>query len=249
MKEGSMGRMPAWQYDEFRHVGVDYADTAVAEEYDARHARFRGDMAGECDRLLDELGVGAGTRLLDVGCGTGILALQAAKRGAAVWAADTSEAMLGVARARAEAAGVHGISFCRGGFLTYEHVGPPLDVITTSAALHHLPDFWKLVGVRRLAGMLRQGGIFYLMDTVYSFPVEEHARFFDGKVEWFRRQAGEEFAAEVETAVREEFTTLDWVMEGILTRAGLIIERAHTPDGMLARYFCRRDPAEGVSPL
>jgi putative AdoMet-dependent methyltransferase len=231
---------PAWQYDEFRHVGADYADPAVAEGYDARHQRLRGDLAAEADHLLDALGVQPGQTVIDFGCGTGTLALQAARRGATVYAVDVSEAMLAVARRNAAAAGIEGIHWFRGGFLTYEHPGDPADCITSSAALHHLPDFWKLVGLRRLFGMLRAGGRLHLMDTVYSFPVEEHAAFIAAKVAWFSQQVDAEFGDEVATAFREEYSTLDWVMEGLLRRAGFVIERANYPDPMLANYLCRK---------
>lgn len=42
----------------------------------------------------------SGTRLLDAGCGTGMLAMEAAKRGAEVVAVDLSEALVDVARER-----------------------------------------------------------------------------------------------------------------------------------------------------
>ncbi|HOF87890.1 MAG TPA: class I SAM-dependent methyltransferase [Armatimonadota bacterium] len=243
-----MNRIPAWQYDECRHVGVDYADPQVAEEYDARHQRFRGDLAAEADRLLDALGVRAGHSLLDVGCGSGNLAIQAARRGVIAYGVDVSPAMLAVARRKADAAGVTGATFRQGGFLTYTHDGPPADVLVSMAALRHLPDFWKLVGLRRLAGMLRDDGLCYLMDTVYSFPPPDYARFMAETVARFARNAGEEFGQEVATAFREEFSTCDWIMEGVLTRAGFVIERAEYPDGMLARYWCRKArPAQGGS--
>ncbi|MBI3948109.1 MAG: class I SAM-dependent methyltransferase [Armatimonadetes bacterium] len=234
---------PRWQHDEFRHVGADYNDPELARAYDSRHERFRGDMAADCDRLLDALQVDPGSTLVDIGCGTGTFAIQAARRCARVCAVDVSPAMLAVARGKAAAAGVGNLTFHLGGFLTYEHREPPADFVTSTAALHHLPDFWKLIGLRRVADMLRDGGVFYLMDTVYSFDPAEHARFIDAKVEWFARAVDAEFGEEVETAFREECSTFDWVMEGLLARAGFLVERADYTDGMLARYVCRKGSA------
>ena len=35
--------------------------------------------------------------------------------------------------------------------LTYEHEGDPPDAVLTRNALHHLPDFWKVAGLERIA--------------------------------------------------------------------------------------------------
>lgn len=51
------------------------------------------------DALLDAVGAGPGTRLLDVGCGTGVLAARAVERGASVTGVDVAEPMLAIARA------------------------------------------------------------------------------------------------------------------------------------------------------
>lgn len=50
--------------------------------------------------VLRTLGVGAGTSVLDVGCGSGIFCAMAAERGADVAGLDASEALLAIARER-----------------------------------------------------------------------------------------------------------------------------------------------------
>jgi SAM-dependent methyltransferase len=55
---------------------------------------------GVNDALYDRAGVGPGTRLLDIACGSGYAASVAAGRGAAVAALDASEALIAIARAR-----------------------------------------------------------------------------------------------------------------------------------------------------
>jgi SAM-dependent methyltransferase len=52
------------------------------------------------DALFDRIGIGPGTRLLDIACGSGYAAGVAAARGAAVAALDASEALIAIARAR-----------------------------------------------------------------------------------------------------------------------------------------------------
>lgn len=50
--------------------------------------------------LFDELGVGAGTRYLDVACGSGLAANWAARRGASVSGLDAAARLIDIARAR-----------------------------------------------------------------------------------------------------------------------------------------------------
>ncbi len=52
------------------------------------------------ETLLDEAGVGAGTRLLDIACGSGYAAALAAARGAEVTGVDIAPALLEIARER-----------------------------------------------------------------------------------------------------------------------------------------------------
>ena len=52
------------------------------------------------DALFDRAGVGPGTRLLDIACGSGYAASVAAGRGATVAGLDASEALIAIARAR-----------------------------------------------------------------------------------------------------------------------------------------------------
>jgi SAM-dependent methyltransferase len=55
------------------------------------------------DALFDQAGVGAGTRLVDIACGSGYAAGVAAGRGAEVCGLDASEALIAIARARVPA--------------------------------------------------------------------------------------------------------------------------------------------------
>jgi len=72
--------MSNWQYDEFKHCGVDYSNTTEAEIYDEQHQKFR-DYEKEFKGMLDSLQL-ANTEdltVVDLGCGTGSTAILAAK--------------------------------------------------------------------------------------------------------------------------------------------------------------------------
>jgi len=63
---------------------------------DIQEGQFRAGFVA----ALDHLGVGAGTRLLDAGCGAGMAAALANARGAQVCGVDAAEAMLAITRER-----------------------------------------------------------------------------------------------------------------------------------------------------
>jgi len=188
---------------------------------------------------MDTLDLGPEATVIDIGAGTGAFSLNAAPHYRTVYTVDVSEAMLAYTRRKAEQIGLLNIIFCRGGFLTYEHKDAPVDAVVASAALHHLPDMWKWVGLLNVAKMLKPGGKFYLFDVV--FPVMgDYTAIFNGWVDSFYEKVGPEFAVEVETHIRDEFSTFDWVMEGLLQRAGFQIDRADYDDQFGATYLCTK---------
>lgn len=83
----------------------------------------------------------AGKRVLDVGCGGGILAESMARRGADVLGIDMGEAPLAVARIHAEQEGVQNIEYRQTPVedLVADHAGE-FDVVTCMEMLEHVPD-------------------------------------------------------------------------------------------------------------
>jgi len=232
-----MKSCPRWQYDEFQQVGKDYSLPEEVQVYDSSHSRFR-DVDRENDGILGSLGIGRDHVAIDLGAGTGAFAVQAALRGARVYAVDVSRAMLDHARARAGKAGVSGIEFCHAGFLTFEIGDEAADFIITTFALHHLPDFWKGIALGRMYRMLRPGGKLYLSDVVLD---EQDAMANIDAVIMKLGQAGGDFLREdAEAHFREEFSTFDWIMEGLLSRAAFTIEKKQISDGVLATYLCSK---------
>lgn len=250
-KEPARGtpQRPPWQYDEMKPSGVDYREVQLVREYDARHERFR-DYRRQSEEIMDRLDLGPSATVIDMGCGTGAFALHAARRYRRIHAVDVSEAMLSVAREKADAAGLTNVAFHHGGFLTYEHQVEPADAAVSTVALHHLPDFWKLVGLYRLAQMLKPGGRFYLFDVVFSFPVERHEATIEQFIDAMTEQMGPTGRAEPQTHIRDEYSTCHWIMEGLLERAGFQIDEVNYNNEFLAGYLCtRKVHSAGAEPL
>ena len=203
------------------------------------HQRFR-DYEKDSDAIIKLLDLDSNSTVIDMGAGTGAFALHAAKHCRKVYAVDVSSAMLERCRKKSEEMGLSNVLYCHGGFLTYDHEAEPADAIVSIAVLHHLPDFWKLVALRRAAGMLKKGGRFFLFDIVFPSAAEDLEDKLDGWVRSIAKQSGHELAAEAEIHIREEYSTYDWVMEGLLKRAGFEIESAEYGDGFQATYVCIR---------
>ena len=115
-----------------------------------------------------------------------------------------------------------------------------MDALVSVAVLHHLPDFWKQVALLRGAAMLKPGGRFFLFDVVFSFPPSAYARHIDGWIEAFRDKAGDEFVGDAQTHIRDEYSTFDWVLRGMLEAAGFRIDSTERRDALSAAYVCTR---------
>jgi putative AdoMet-dependent methyltransferase len=201
--------------------------------------KFR-DVQGEINEILDFLALQPDQSVLEIGTGTGEFALAAARCCDRVYAVDLSAGMLRYAEKKAQARGVANVEFLPGGFLTYRHEGEPLDGIVSQIALHHLPDFWKQIALLRMAEMLAEGGKLCLRDVVYSFDLAEHEKFFDYFISKSAEKAGTKFASSILSHVKNEYSTMDWIMQGMIERAGFKIERAKQSHGFFALYLCMK---------
>ena len=229
-------RNPAWLFDELAHAGAEHLDAAYVAAYE-RKTGFdpRKDVA-----RLRELGLDQSSTLVDLGAGTGAVALTAAPFCRRVVAVDISAPMLAALTERARQHDVTNLECVRAGFLTYPHLGEPADFVYSRHALHHLPDFWKVIALERIAALLRPGGVFYLRDLLYSFEPGEADQVFES---WFSHASPRPedgwTRAELETHVREEHSTFTWLLEPMLERAGLKIQESEfSGSHTYAAYVC-----------
>jgi ubiquinone/menaquinone biosynthesis C-methylase UbiE len=107
--------------------------------------------------------IDAGDRILDVGCGTGTMAVKAAQKGAQVTGFDLSPAMLRLAEEKARVAGVE-VNFRQGYAQSPPLDDEPFDTITATFALSEMsPDEAEMV-VADMAARLKVGGRMIVAD-------------------------------------------------------------------------------------
>lgn len=233
-------RRGSWQlgFDELQHAGPEHLDPAFVSAYDRK---ARTDVSDDLSRLQD-LGLNDRSTVVDLGAGTGTFALGVAPLCGRVVAVDVSPAMLAALQAKLLTSGLTNVECVRAGFLTYEGPGATVDFAYSRNALHHLPDFWKAIALKRIADMLRPGGILRLRDLVYSFAPERA----DEALEAWLAQAPidpEEgwTRKELETHVRDEHSTFSWLLEPMLEHAGFAIEDvSHASSEVFSAYTCRK---------
>ncbi|HVF74209.1 MAG TPA: methyltransferase domain-containing protein [Acidimicrobiales bacterium] len=231
-------RRPGWLLDEVASAGRENLDQLHVSQYDTKED---ADAAAEVARCR-QWGLTPEATVVEFGAGTGQFTLAVASWCARVVAVDVSPVMLQRLRTKVGEAGAANVEVVEAGFLTYEHQGPPADLVYSRYALHHLPDFWKGVALRRIRDLLRPGGVLRLWDVVYSFePADAERRIEqwcatadgDGAEEWSR--------VELEEHVRDEHSTFTWLLEPMAQRAGFVVEEAtYSDDAVFAQYVLRR---------
>ena len=121
-----------------------------------REATFRGRL---CDQVL--AGLAPGASVVDVGCGTGTLAIALAAGGAAVIAVDGDPEVLALARAKA---GADTVQWRKGLATALPLPGASADRVVMSLLLHHLDLEGKRVALAEAARVLRPGRRLHVAD-------------------------------------------------------------------------------------
>lgn len=235
----------AWWFDERTRCGVDYSDDQIAKNYDGFQTQLH-DYNHEAVEIVTMLELHSGHTLIDMGTGTGNFAIQAAPLCHHVFAVDISKSMLDVARTKAKNHQVRNISFIQAGFLTYQHEGEPVDCVVTTAALHHLPDFWKLVALQRIANILRPGGKLFLQDVVFPTKASTDPEILDAWLSGMGQLAGKTMAREATLHIMEEYSTYNWILEGMLEKAGFHIQYYDYSNHLVASYLCVKKGGGGL---
>lgn len=225
-----------WLIDELSYVGEEHLDEAYVRGYDHK-AQF--DPSDDIHHLR-QLGLSRESTVIDFGSGTGTFAMAIAPYCQSVIAVDPSPAMNTLLQEARVKAGIENLSISHNGFLTYRHLADPVDFIYTRNALHHLPDFWKVLALSRMRLMLVPQGIIYIKDIIFDFNPDETKEKFDAWMSGAIDDASLGWTAnELAEHVREEYSTFSWIFELMLQRTGFeIIDRDYRRN-VYGTYTCR----------
>ncbi len=105
--------------------------------------------------------------------------------------------------------------------------------------IYHLPDYWKQVALLNMNKMLKQGGILFLTDFVFKFD-HGYKKNIDALLDQLSKTFNKDFIEETKVHVRDEYSTFDWILQGLIERAGFNIENSKTEDSLASEYFCRK---------
>ncbi len=113
-------------------------------------------------------GIAPGQRVLDLGCGTGALAIRAARRGAAVKGIDVNPEMLELARRRAQAAGLADrIELAEAGVAELDAEAPAsYDAVTAGLCFSELSADELTYTLAQVTRILKPGGRLLVADEV-----------------------------------------------------------------------------------
>jgi ubiquinone/menaquinone biosynthesis C-methylase UbiE len=140
-------------------------DRHVAHAEELSHTRGFEELR---DMILEKAEPAADERALDVGAGTGLLALDLAGRVDWVWAVDISPAMIECLNARAIAAGLDNVQTAVVSATMLPIPDSSLDLATSNYCFHHLGAAGKRAALAELHRVLKPGGRVVFADMMFT---------------------------------------------------------------------------------
>lgn len=119
------------------------------------------------DDLIDLAGLGAGDRVLEIGCGTGQATVPLAERGLAVTAVELGAGLAAIARRRL--AGFPAAEVVTSAFEDWTPPGTPFGAVVAVSSLHWIDPRLRY---RKPHGLLRSGGTMAVAGCLWARPAD-----------------------------------------------------------------------------
>jgi len=164
---------------------------------------------------LEEAGL-VGERVLDVGCGTGELAIYLARRGHRVLGVDFAASAIARARRKARWRGVE-VQFLVMDALDVDRLGLTFDAVTDSAMFHVLGGAERERFVDGLRTVLRPGGRYYVLGDARpeAAPIDEYGLSERELRSRFREARGWRVEFVVDAAIQRRWSRSPALLAGI----------------------------------
>jgi ubiquinone/menaquinone biosynthesis C-methylase UbiE len=127
-------------------------------------------------RALELAAIENGDRVVDLGAGTGLLTLAAARTALEVIAVDYSQPMLDRLAEHVVAADLDGIRYVRADLREVPIVDGVADVVVSSYAFHHIDDGGKALALAEARRILRPGGRLVILDMMFGLSLRASDR-------------------------------------------------------------------------
>jgi 2-polyprenyl-3-methyl-5-hydroxy-6-metoxy-1,4-benzoquinol methylase len=125
------------EYGMEQEVRKDFDKEAAQWDANPGRVKLASDVAAA---IIREIHPSGDMKVLDFGCGTGLLTLKLRPLVKAITGADSSQGMLGMLRHKIETQGLANVHTQFVDFEKGEHVAGGYDLIVSSMVAHHVPD-------------------------------------------------------------------------------------------------------------
>ena len=207
-------------YNEKKPISGTFLDYERAKKWDERNGKLENNHLEKSRTIASSLKLNPQSIIADLGCGSGFFTVELSKYCKQVFAVDISPVMLKLLDEKIQANGINNIFCVNKGILEYLSVPNPVDAFILQVSFHHLPDFWKAVAIYHMARSLNSGGMIYLSDVIFSFPVSEYTTHFREMISFIGSKGDDGLTRDAENHLLEEYSTFDWIVEGMFQRCG-----------------------------
>ena len=187
--------MPETSFGRVDVANGHHLDSRLEAEWDERAAVWDEVAATDAfvgfrDAILAAARLRPGDTIVDLGCGTGLVALDAAESGARVIGVDASAEMLERLRSSAQARGLDGLSLVYGDMRRIPLPDASVDAVVSCYAFHHLTDDGKELACAEAFRVLRPGGRFVTVDMMFRFGLGRRDRQIVARKVWMLARRG-----------------------------------------------------------